>query len=165
MPRLAPFASVFGVFVDPNPSEVGAAQRAIEGLHLQFSGDESPELCESLAATTYLKALHLGGPQADADVIARGVAYRHGIPLFDAWHPNKRGGTGITLAWSRLAQAVRPAVFAVSGGLTAENVGECVRLLRPNVVDVRSGVETDGRKDERKLRAFVRAVREADAQT
>lgn len=152
------------MFVDPDPAEVRAAERAIEGLRLQFSGDESPELCESLAAGEYLKALHLGGPEPVADAIARGTGYRRGIPLFDSWHPEKRGGTGVTLAWSRLSQAVRPKIFAVSGGLTAENVGECVRLLRPNMVDVRSGVESNGRKDESKLRAFVRAVREADAQ-
>ena len=86
------------------------------------------------------------------------------MPLFDAWHPTKRGGTGVTFDWKGLARADLPPAFAVSGGLTAENVSECVRLLRPDAVDVRSGVETDGRKDERKLRAFVRAVREADAQ-
>lgn len=112
----------------------------------------------------YLKALHLGGPRGDATVIAQAEGYQHGVALFDSWHAQKRGGTGVTFAWSSLAQANRPAVFAVSGGLTAENVGECVRLLRPSVVDVRSGVETNGRKDEQKLRAFVRAVREADAQ-
>jgi len=161
---LPPFGAIFGVFVDPAPALVREAQSAIPGLHLQFSGDEPPELCESLAATTYFKAFHLGGPDADGELIARGARYRRGIPLFDSWHPSKRGGTGVTLGWSRLAQAARPPIFAVSGGLTPENVGECVRLLKPNVVDVRSGVETDGRKDASKLRAFVRAVREADAQ-
>jgi phosphoribosylanthranilate isomerase len=45
-----------------------------------------------------------------------------------------------------------------------ENVGACVRTLRPFAVDVRSGVETSGEKDPEKMRAFVRAVREADAE-
>jgi phosphoribosylanthranilate isomerase len=164
VPRLAPFGALFGVFVDPDPTEVRQAQAAIPGMHVQFSGNESAEFCESLAVLTYFKALHLGGPRDDAAVIAQAAEYVRGIPIFDSWHPEKRGGTGVTLAWSRLEQAARPAFFAVSGGLTAENVGQCVRLLKPNVVDVRSGVETDGRKDEQKLRAFVRAVREADAQ-
>jgi len=38
-----------------------------------------------------------------------------------------------------------------------------VKAVRPFGVDVRSGIETDGRKDEKKMRAFVRAVRDADA--
>lgn len=152
------------MFVDPSADEVRKAQDAVPGLRLQFSGEEPPALCERLANSAYLKALHLGGPEGDARQFARAAEYVRGIPLFDAWHPNKRGGTGVTLAWSDLAQASKPAFFAVSGGLTAENVGECIRLLRPNAVDVRSGVETGGRKDAEKVRAFVRAVREADAQ-
>lgn len=152
------------MFVDPSAEDVRQAQDAIPGLRLQFSGEEPPALCERLANSVYLKALHLGGPEGDAHQFARAAEYTRGIPLFDAWHPNKRGGTGVTLAWPDLAKASKPAFFAVSGGLTAENVGECIRLLRPNAVDVRSGVETGGRKDEAKVRAFVRAVREADAQ-
>jgi len=163
--RLPPFATVFGVFVDPDAATVRLAQNAVPGLHLQFSGDEPPAFCESAADLAYLKALHLGGPRQDVEVISSAAAYRRGVPLFDSWHADKRGGTGVTFDWSRLLRENRPAVFAVSGGLTAENVGECVRLLRPDVVDVRSGVETNGRKDEQKVRAFVRAVREADAQT
>lgn len=163
--RLPPFTTVFGVFVDPDVATVRYAQDAIPGLHAQFSGDEPPSFCEATSPLRYLKALHLGGPRDDAEVISSASDYPRAVPLFDVWHPQKRGGTGVTFRWSRLAGARKPAVFAVSGGLTAENVGECVRLLRPNVVDVRSGVETNGRKDEDKIRAFVRAVREADAKT
>ncbi|MGH7683677.1 MAG: phosphoribosylanthranilate isomerase [Vulcanimicrobiaceae bacterium] len=163
--RLPPFTTVFGVFVDPDIATVRYAQDAVPGLHAQFSGDEPPAFCESAAGLRYLKALHLGGSRDDSEVVASAGDYPRAVPLFDVWHPHKRGGTGVTFTWSRLAGTTKPPVFAVSGGLTAENVGECVRLLRPNVVDVRSGVETDGRKDPNKMRAFVRAVREADAET
>jgi phosphoribosylanthranilate isomerase len=163
--RLPPFATVLGVFVNPDPAMVRKAQGAIPGLRLQFSGDEPPQLCESLAVLKYLKAFHVGGPNEDAVVLRRTMEYPRAFPLFDTWDPNKRGGTGTVFPWARLAQGTRPPAFAVSGGLTAENVAECVRILKPDVVDVRSGVETNGRKDERKMRAFVRAVREADAKT
>ncbi len=49
----------------------------------------------------------------------------------------------------------------VAGGLTPENVAECVTRVRPFGVDVRTGIETGDRKDPEKMRAFVRAVRGA----
>ena len=51
----------------------------------------------------------------------------------------------------------------VAGGLTAENVGEACEILKPWGVDVASGVEAQpGKKDPEKVRAFVKAVRDAD---
>jgi phosphoribosylanthranilate isomerase len=53
--------------------------------------------------------------------------------------------------------------LVVAGGLTAENVGEAIAILQPWGVDVASGVETrPGKKDPEKVRAFVKAVRDAD---
>ena len=53
--------------------------------------------------------------------------------------------------------------IVVGGGLTAENVRACVRTVRPFGVDVRTGIESDYRKDPVKMRRFVQAVKEADA--
>jgi phosphoribosylanthranilate isomerase len=72
------------------------------------------------------------------------------------------GGTGLVFDWSLVAGIARERPIVVSGGLNPGNVGACVRALRPYAVDVRSGIETDGRKDTAKMRAFVRAVRDAD---
>jgi phosphoribosylanthranilate isomerase len=76
------------------------------------------------------------------------------------------GGTGKRFNWGRAQAAaqelgeVLPVV--VAGGLTAENVGEAIRILQPWGVDVSSGVEArPGKKDAEKVRAFVRAVRAA----
>jgi phosphoribosylanthranilate isomerase len=83
--------------------------------------------------------------------------------LLDARVDGRLGGTGVTLAWSALADSVAavrghtPVVLA--GGLTPENVAEAVRALAPDIVDVSSGVESSpGIKDHVKMRAFFDAA-------
>jgi len=78
------------------------------------------------------------------------------------------GGTGNPFDWRKagsLADQMREGAFklVVAGGLTSENVGEAMGILHPWGVDVSSGVEArPGKKDPEKVRAFVKAVREAD---
>jgi phosphoribosylanthranilate isomerase len=160
------FVHAVGVFVDPTLEELRAAARAIPGLVVQLSGDESSAFCARVAdepglrGRPYIKVLHVepNAPLPPSD------PYVGALPLFDTADPERRGGTGRPFAWSILEKA-RPPRFAVSGGLRPENVGACVRAVRPYAVDVRSGVESGERKDFAKMRAFVRAVREADAET
>ena len=82
------------------------------------------------------------------------------IVLVDAEEP----GSGVVFDWA-LTDSVPPGVrLLLAGGLHAGNVGQAIRRVRPWGVDVATGVETtpgSGRKDPRKLRAFVRAAREA----
>ncbi len=87
--------------------------------------------------------------------------------LLDSSTPEQPGGTGRTLDWKRLAPLVhvmnKSAKVVAAGGLTPANVAEAMRILRPWGVDVSTGVEvTPGKKDPAKVRAFVKAVREAD---
>lgn len=49
--------------------------------------------------------------------------------------------------------------YFLAGGLTPENVGSAIKMLKPFAVDVSSGIETDGRKDFGKMKAFADAVR------
>src|SRR5205085_1586080 len=75
------------------------------------------------------------------------------------------GGTGVTLPWRDLPDQLSrfrssgSAKLVLAGGLRAENVTEAIRLLRPEIVDVSSGVETaPGIKDHARMRAFRDAV-------
>ncbi len=73
------------------------------------------------------------------------------------------GGTGAQISWAAVADAVRSlpvrGVLVLAGGLTAQNVEEAVRMLRPDVVDVSSGVEsTPGVKDHQRMADFAAAV-------
>lgn len=69
-------------------------------------------------------------------------------------------GTGNVFDWSILQDVKRP--YFLAGGLSPDNVGDAVRLLHPYAVDVSSGIETDGRKDEEKAAAFIAAVRKEE---
>jgi phosphoribosylanthranilate isomerase len=78
------------------------------------------------------------------------------------------GGTGRTFDWEKaepIAKGMREGgvKLVVAGGLTPKNVGEAIGILKPWGVDVVSGVEArPGKKDPEKVRAFVKAVRDAD---
>jgi phosphoribosylanthranilate isomerase len=115
-------------------------------------------------------------------VIASFARWGEGIPeetrkmmpsgLFDTFFldsstAEKPGGTGISFDWQKavpLVNAMRAKVkVVVAGGLNPDNVGEAIRTLHPWGVDVASGTEaTPGKKDPKKVRAFVEAVRRAD---
>ncbi|HZD05084.1 MAG TPA: hypothetical protein VE173_09200, partial [Longimicrobiales bacterium] len=84
--------------------------------------------------------------------------------LLDAWHGGRGGGAGVRFPWEVVAplrETFPPALDLIAaGGLRAENVGEVVRRLAPDVVDVSSGVEVrTGVKDPERVRAFVRNAR------
>ena len=82
--------------------------------------------------------------------------------VIDAKVAGEYGGTGVTFDWEIAADLARGLDFSLAGGLTPDNVGDAVKIVKPWGVDTSSGVETDGVKDVAKVKAFVEAVRAAD---
>ena len=87
--------------------------------------------------------------------------------FLDSANSQQPGGTGRAFDWHKASSAVKELTLhrriVIAGGLTPENVNEALEVLNPFGVDVVSGVEASpGKKDPEKVRAFVRAVREAD---
>jgi phosphoribosylanthranilate isomerase len=156
-----PLVSIFGVLVDPSAAEFAAIRRALPHFVPQFCGHETPEFCQLLAdGSSYAKVLHVEpGPTGFAAAQRRAAAYT-GLIMFDTAQVGRFGGTGAAFDWSAGYNATRP--FLVAGGLHSENVGNAVLALRPYGVDVRSGIESEGRKDLRRMQAFIAAVRQAD---
>jgi phosphoribosylanthranilate isomerase len=149
-----------GVFVNQSRDEVRAIAEAAGLDGLQFHGDETDEdmVVQTLPV---IKAVPLGQPGDEERAIGLPAGV---VPLLDVFDPVRRGGTGRTVDWDVAARIAFKRPTMLSGGLTAENVGEAVRRVDPWYVDVSSGVEASpGVKDERKLRAFVEAVRAARA--
>lgn len=152
-----------GVFVDAPEDEVRGTA-ALCGLDaLQFSGGEGPDYIGRFAGRwKVIKAFRVKDAlPTESEMEASGADYY----LLDAYSRTDFGGTGRRFAWRSLSGLRRPENIIVAGGLTPENVGELLEIVRPFAVDVSSGVElAPGVKDHEKMRAFIKAVKgEIDA--
>ena len=152
-----PFVTTVGVFVNPAPELVQAAIDSCRIDVLQFSGDEDPEFCGSFGKPTIVGAGRRM-PSPEDLVSARAVAVMADSRTGDAY-----GGTGepVPLETARALRSAAGRCFVLAGGLTPETVAAAIRAIRPDAVDVRSGVERDGRKNGALVRAFVLAARGA----
>ena len=84
--------------------------------------------------------------------------------MLDSWSADQRGGTGRTWDWELARPLLSKRQVFIAGGLEPGNVGTVVSEFKPYGVDVSSGVEASVRvKDPEKIRAFIRAVRLAEA--
>ena len=159
---LPPFVVRVGVFVDASRDEMARAADAAGLDLLQLHGEEPPEVFVDLPRRA-LKAVRVGEGFAPEDAL-RFEGRAAGL-LLDTGGPGARGGTGRAFDWS-LARGVRERArfLLLAGGLSPENVGAAVEAVRPDGVDASSRLETTpGRKDHARVRAFVEAVREAEA--
>jgi phosphoribosylanthranilate isomerase len=148
-----------GVFANQPKALIEAALSACRLDVLQFAGGESAEFCGSFGMPTMLTA-RAAAPAPDVVARARATAI-----IVDALVDGMLGGTGVradavTVRRIRAGSSTR---LILAGGLTPDNVGDAIRALKPDGVDVRSGVERAGRKDPGLVRAFARAVEEAYA--
>lgn len=159
---LPAYVTPVGVFSNAPLDEVQAAQRAVPGLVAQLHGDEPSAFVDSIGGQK-MKTIHVAAGDTSRDLQASAGSYEHCDLLLDTSSGGQRGGTGVTFAWDAAAALARSRRVVIAGGLNPQNVGECIRKLRPFGVDVCSGVETAGKKDPEKMKAFVRAVRDADA--
>ena len=153
-PKITPVA----VFVNPSEDEVESVQELFPNALLQFSGEETPEFVGRYGDRA-IKAIHID--DLTANVKERCDRYADAFVLFDARQDGMAGGTGRTFDWDQVAAIAKERRVVVAGGLTPENVVDCIVRARPFGVDVRTGVESDGRKDPVKVQAFVDAVRGA----
>lgn len=149
-----------GVFVDASPEFIAEAIAACGLTSVQFSGTESPEDCDAVSAPV-IKTVPIG---MDFGLTGAEPFRDHAAALLlDTYVAGKAGGTSQTFDWRPLGAVPGWAPFFVAGGLTPDNVGACIAVLRPYAVDVSSGVErSPGVKDHAKLSELCAAVRAAD---
>jgi phosphoribosylanthranilate isomerase len=156
---LPPFVEAVGLFVNMPADAVRSVLKRVPLTTLQFHGDEDPGYCEQFGMP-WLRAVRVG-PATDLLEYARAFSGAKAL-LLDAHAPGEFGGSGATFDWALVPREM-PLPVILSGGLTAANVGEAIRAVRPWAVDVSSGVESSrGFKDAALIEEFLRSVRDAD---
>ncbi len=157
---LPPHILRVGVFVDATPAEIARVVDAAELDRVQLHGFEDPMVREHVG-TRVVKAFRV----RDAGVLEEISTWSAQFFVLDAWSEKAAGGTGTSFDWSVAARAARLGRMILAGGLTPANVARAIHETRPFGVDVSSGIEVSpGVKDAAKIRAFVEAVRAADAE-
>ncbi|ERT09596.1 N-(5'phosphoribosyl)anthranilate (PRA) isomerase family protein [Lyngbya aestuarii BL J] len=152
-----------GVFANASLEEIRQTLTEAELTGIQLHGNETVEFCDRLRQLfphlEIIKAIRVKTPEA----LLLAETYIHHVDslLLDAYHPQQLGGTGHTLDWNSLQQ-FRPAVpWLLAGGLTPDNVLEALNLLKPDGIDLSSGVEqSPGDKDLAKVRQLFKVLSE-----
>ena len=144
-----------GVFVNEDREKVMEIA-SFCGLDLiQLHGGESPAYCRRFPPEQIIKALAL----RTADDLRQIREFACRAILIDAYDPERHGGTGRTANWELAAQAREMAPLILSGGLNAVNIHEALAAVRPEAVDINSGVEVSpGIKDHEDVKAMIDRV-------
>lgn len=155
-----------GVFVDAAPALL-RRDAAAAGLDVvQLHGDESPQQAAALREEGSWGVWKAIRPRNPSEFLTLLRLYAGSVDalLLDGWSAHARGGTGNRVPWAALAshraQIPEAVPLVLAGGLTALNVAEAIAHLRPELLDVSSGVEhAPGRKEPERVRGFIAAVR------
>jgi len=123
---------------------------------VQLHGDEDEAFIQSLKERTNVEIWKAVQIRSAADV-EKWIDSSADILLFDAYHKDERGGTGEVFDWSSLDAFERP--FMLAGGIDSTNVARAIRTVRPYGIDISSGIETNGMKDDKKITAFTKIVK------
>ncbi len=145
-----------GVFVNETLENLLKIAEEVKLDVIQLHGDEDEAFIQSLKERTNVEVWKAVQIRSAADAEAW-IDSSADMLLFDAYHKDERGGTGEIFDWSCLDEFERP--FMLAGGIDSTNVARAIRTVRPYGIDISSGIETDGVKDDEKITAFTNIVR------
>ena len=145
---LDPSIQTVGVFVDADPDEIlSFLEEGIIDL-AQLHGQEDEADIQKLKAKTKKEIIKAFTIESVEDIEMANHSSADYVLL------DSGKGSGNSFDWELLAQMERP--YFLAGGLNASNVREAIKDLHPYAVDVSSGIETNGKKDSKKMIEFVR---------
>lgn len=150
------FIKTVGIFVNETLDNLVTIAKEANLDVVQLHGDEDEAFIQSLKERTNVEVWKAVQIRSAADAEAW-IDSSADMLLFDAYHKDERGGTGEVFDWSCLDEFERP--FMLAGGIDSTNVARAIRTVRPYGIDISSGIETDGVKDDEKITAFTKLVR------
>lgn len=145
-----------GIFVNETLDNLVTIATEVNLDAVQLHGDEDEAFIQSLKGRTNVEVWKAVQIRSAADAEAW-IDSSADMLLFDAYHKDERGGTGEVFDWSCLDEFERP--FMLAGGIDSTNVARAIRTVRPYGIDISSGIETEGVKDDKKIKAFTNIVR------
>lgn len=158
IPKLPEEAKLVGVFVNKNPEKVNFIASQCNLSYIQLHGEESLEYCK-LIKTPIIKAFEV------VDELNPKIfePYQSIVDKFllDTPHGRNREAAQ-TFDWNIAKEACQKYDIMIAGGLSAENVGEAIKLLHPWGVDVSGAVMENDKISKEKVKEFVQAVRTAE---
>lgn len=146
-----------GVFVNESVELIQKIADECGLTHVQLHGDEDNYQIRRLNIPS-IKSL---GVTSESDM-KNAQGYETDYILFDSPKEKFHGGNGKTFSWELLGHMPKELrkKTILAGGLNALNIEEAIRTVRPYMVDVSSGVETEGKKDVEKIKQFIIKAKE-----
>ena len=145
-----------GVFVNETIENLLKIAEEVKLDVIQLHGDEDESFIQILKEQSNVEVWKAVQVRSAADA-EKWIDSSADMLLFDAYHKDERGGTGEVFDWSSLDEFERP--FMLAGGIDSTNVARAIRTVRPYGIDISSGIETEGVKDNEKMKAFTNIVR------
>ena len=145
-----------GVFVNETVENLLKIAEEVKLDVIQLHGDEDESFIQILKEQSNVEVWKAVQVRSAADA-EKWIDSSADMLLFDAYHKDERGGTGEVFDWSSLDEFERP--FMLAGGMDSTNVARAIRTVRPYGLDISSGIETNGVKDNEKMKAFTNIVR------
>ena len=145
-----------GVFVNETVENLLKIAEEVKLDVIQLHGDEDESFIQILKEQSNVEVWKAVQVRSAADA-EKWIDSSADMLLFDAYHKDERGGTGEVFDWSSLDEFERP--FMLAGGIDSTNVARAIRTVRPYGIDISSGIETNGVKDNEKMKAFTNTVR------
>jgi phosphoribosylanthranilate isomerase len=143
-----------GVFVNETPERISEIADAVGLTHIQLHGEEKVCLYKG-TGKTLIKSVSV---RSEAD-IAKVREVESDYILLDSPPGLYKGGNGTSFNWSLATKLKASKNILLAGGLNAENIKQAIQTVQPYMVDVSSGVETDGEKDPNKITAFIKEAK------
>ncbi|MGF7431502.1 phosphoribosylanthranilate isomerase [Thermoanaerobacterium thermosaccharolyticum] len=144
-----------GVFVNEKISEVRYIANFLKLDVLQFHGDETQEYIDNFKEYLVWKAIRI----SEKKDISKIESYHVDGILLDSKIEGFYGGSGKSFDWNLIKDANMNCTFILAGGIDTNNVLMAINMLKPDIVDVSSGVEIDGFKNYDLMKEIIYKVR------